>query len=108
MLAITLPIVEHVIALADEAKGTEDAEQLETYINTLTKDQQAELQALMFYGRDESDDDPFPFAEYLELSTANLDAVATRMGEKVALLPSHLREGLRLVAERHEAWETAD
>ena len=108
MRAITLPIVEHVIALADDAKGAEDAGQLETYINELTKDQQAELQALMFYGRDESDDDPFPFSEYLELSTANLESVATRMGEKVALLPDYLREGLRLACERNEAWEAAE
>ena len=105
MLAITLPMVEHVIALADEAKDTEDAGQLETYINELTKNQQAELQALMWYGRDDTTDDPIPFAEYLEFSNTNLDSVASYMGEKVAQLPGYLREGLRLVTERNEGWE---
>jgi hypothetical protein len=108
MHAITLAIVEHVIALAEEAKGTEDAAQLETYINGLTKEQQAELQALMWYGRDDVADDPIPFAEYLEFSNTNLDSVATYMGEKISLLPGYLREGLRLVAERNEAWEAAE
>lgn len=105
MLAITVPMVEHVIALADEAQGTEDAGQLETYINELTKVQQAELQALMWYGRDDTADDPIPFAEYLEFSNTNLDSVASYMGEKVAQLPAYLREGLRLVTERNEGWE---
>ena len=103
MNAITLPMVEHVIALAEEAKGTEDAGQLEIYINGLTKDQQAELQALMWYGRDDAADDPIPFAEYLEFSKTNLESVASYMGEKISLLPGYLREGLRLVAERNEA-----
>jgi hypothetical protein len=108
MHSISLPIVEHVIALADEAKGTEDASQLETYINELTKEQQAELQALMWYGRDDNEDDPIPFAEYLEFSNTNLDSVATYMGEKIVQLPDYLREGLRLVAERNEAWTSDD
>jgi len=108
MNAITLPMVEHVIALAEEARGTEDAGQLETYINGLTKNQQAELQALMWYGRDDAADDPIPFAEYLEFSTTNLDSVASYMGDKIALLPDYLRKGLQLVAERNEAWESAE
>jgi hypothetical protein len=103
MNAITLPMVEHVIALADEAKGTEDTGQLESYINALTKAQQAELQALMWYGRDDSADDPIPFVEYLEFSNTNLDSVASYMGEKISQLPGYLREGLRLIAERNEA-----
>ena len=104
MLAITLPMVEQVITLADEAKGSEDVGELEAYINAMTKNQQAELQALMWYGRDDTPDDPIPFAEYLEFSNTNLDSVAAHMGEKISQLPDYLREGLRLVTERNEAW----
>ena len=98
MNAITLPMIEHVIELA----SAEDEKKLEKYISGMSKDQQAELQALMWYGRDEGGQDSIPFAEYLEFSKANLETVATYMGEKVVSLPDHLREGLRLLAERNE------
>jgi len=101
MKTLTRSKVHEVITLADMAKAdstrASDA-RLERFIKAMPKEEQIELLALMWMGRDDAVDDPISYEEHVEYARRDGDEnAAGYISEKVLMLGEYLRHGLDLL-----------
>jgi hypothetical protein len=91
--------VNEIIKLAEQ-EGSNRRAALRKYIDELSGEEQAELVALMSFGRNDAVDGPIPFEEHAEHARNLMDGgVGSYLAGKVPLA-QYLRDGLKLLKDK--------